>query len=101
MKKENNYTTNITCINDNSTEKEILLAIIGPIAEIKPETLFEKADYLKGTDGEGWAIGEMVKRAANFIPIFFPLATEPPPNNNFTADPESGAAINPETIPGG
>ena len=32
------------------------------------KTLREKAKQLKQTDGEGWAIGEMVERACNLIP---------------------------------
>jgi hypothetical protein len=44
---------------DLEAARDVLAAIDGHDASF----LLRKAEYLKGTDGEGWAIGELVERA--------------------------------------
>lgn len=44
-----------------------LRAIIEPIVQHDRPLLRKKAAQLKQSDGEGWAIGEMLERALNYL----------------------------------
>ena len=41
--------------------------ILEAIADHDMDMLLAKAIYLKGTDGEGWAVGEMLERAVKHL----------------------------------
>jgi len=60
--------------------KVILLEIIKPIAPIDVKHLHKYADRLQGADGDsdniGYAIGDMVHRAARFIDMTLALTRE-------------------------
>jgi hypothetical protein len=46
-----------------------LRAIVEVIRNHDRPTLRQKAEQLKQTDGEGWAIGEMLERACIFLDV--------------------------------
>ena len=60
--------------------KLFLLEIVKPVAPIDVKQLHDYADWMQGADGGsdkiGFAIGDMVHRAARFIDMTLELARE-------------------------
>jgi len=56
-----------TCVARIDTSEDKLNSLLGAIANHDKEVLLIKANHLKQSDGEGWAIGEMVVRALKLM----------------------------------
>jgi hypothetical protein len=53
-------------------ERDAAMKILSPLTHHDISRLLAKAEQLKGTDGEGWAVGELIERLCDHPHLFTP-----------------------------